>query len=222
MVKLIWGLIIEYFLLLSLKFIAYLKPVPPKKWQNLSADKKTIVFLPGWHENWYFFVKIAARLQNYQLFFPKYNSAKPVAENATAIAQQISTHNLSSIVLVGHSKGGLIAKYLIDNFAEINQICRQVIAISSPWQGSWWGNFRLHGLYELIPNSSLLLSLNSNQANIKKMIVIYPKFDNHVLPNKNKLFKGAKNIQLDIIGHTVILQAENAVQQITDIIKHAL
>lgn len=62
-----------------------------------------------------------------------------IEDFANQLINQILDNEDTDVILIGHSSGGLIATYAAESLAKQNNITvRMVVAISSPYRGSWW------------------------------------------------------------------------------------
>ena len=203
---LILDLIREYSLILKLKLLSLKYKTPQDDWNR--GTKNTILLLPGFSETFVFLKPLADKLHElgYPVFSPvPINSHSKIKDLAEIFAAYIRTNKLTNIVCLSHSKGGLVTKYLMDNFPDINKRVELSISIATPYQGSLSGYLNFQSLFELIPSGKATQESLQHRENNHKIIALYSKFDNHVFPNKNLVLPDAKNIIIDIVGHTRIL-----------------
>ena len=212
----IFELIKEYCLILKGIFIEKDFVDFPKEWKK--GEKGTVLILQGIHEKPNFLKTIAKRLHEKGFGILTIYSQKETEETIAYLgeksAKAIDNLKSNTIFLLAHSKGGLVAKYLMDNYPEINKRINIVITIACPWSGSYLGLARFHNLSQLIPGSIFIKELLKNITNNYKIVNLYPTFDNHVIPNKNLVLEGAKNICIPVIGHTRILEDERTLKEI--------
>ena len=207
------SLIFEYLLIIKLNIRGLLKRNPPKNWSR--GDKQDVILIHGFRENWIFLEKIGNFLCNKgcKIHVPKrlkINTAS-IVTNANILEGFISENNLENITLISHSKGGLIAKYFLGHSKASSKVDK-VISIATPYGGTYFSF--LIGNIELSPISKTIKYINKNRSSCKKIINIYPSFDNHVIPNRNLLLEGAKNIKIEVVGHTKILTHKNTIKLI--------
>jgi esterase/lipase len=207
------ALVIEYLLIIKLNIKGLMKRKPPKNW--LQGDKKDIILLHGYRENWIFLEKIGNFLSNkgYKIHVPKRLgiSTASIVTNANTLESYIRENNLKNIILVSHSKGGLIAKHFLDH-SKYSKNIEKVISIATPYRGTYFSF--LIGNIELSPISKIIKAINRDKSSCKKIINIYPSFDNHVIPNRNLLLESAKNIKVEVVGHTKILENPQTLETI--------
>jgi hypothetical protein len=189
---------------------------PPKKWRE--GTRGDIVLLPGFAETWVFFRTIGNGLN---LLGYRIHTIGSLGRNFDSInvsvakvKKFIESNHLQNIILLSHSKGGIIAKTLLDD-PELSMIIKQSISIAVPYRGSFLGYTQILSLHEFTPTSTIIKEVNRLSVNNSKIINLYPKIDNHVIPNKNLLLEGANNICVNIIGHNRVLETKETFEKIS-------
>jgi pimeloyl-ACP methyl ester carboxylesterase len=130
---------------------------------------------------------------------------KAIDESAKLVRSLIDEKKLDNVIILAHSKGGLIAKYLLAFENEDNRV-KKAIAIASPFHGSNSVKYLLNKEHkELGPDSPMIAKLNSQKAVNDKIVSVFCRHDNHVWPTESCYLEGAKNIQVDVFGHHKIL-----------------
>jgi hypothetical protein len=112
---------------------------------------------------------------------------------------------------VSHSKGGIVAKYFLVNSNEKGRI-KKVINISAPFKGSILGYVGIYNAGELTPKSDLIKSLSKITSVNKMFVNIYARIDNLIINKEKPTLEGAKNIELDVVGHQRILYSREALE----------
>jgi len=200
----------DYFYMSRGHTLALLNFKPPAHYLgHVQANKVPIVLLPGVYTRWHFLKSIADPLSKaghpiYVLEHLGYNF-KEIDKTAKLVSEFIDAKRLTNVILLAHSKGGLIGKYLLA-FHNHDHKIKKLIAVASPFGGSNLVRFFKFGtLAELSPSSSVVKKLQEyNHAN-KDIVSIFGIFDNHVWPEDSCKLPGAKNIQVSIHGHHKIL-----------------
>lgn len=175
--------------------------------RQLSGDKVPVILLPGIYEPWQFMHPVASHLHAaghpvHAVTALGYNRGS-VSAMAELVAQYLRERNLTDVVLVAHSKGGLIGKYVM-TLPESAPRVRQLIAVNSPFSGSVYAMFALlPSLRAFSPRNRTLNALRANLAVNSRITSIYGTFDPHI-PGGSELV-GATNVQLDVMGHFRIL-----------------
>ncbi len=209
-------LIKEYFIIGKLKLICFFHANIPPEWDK--GTKGNILLIQGFNERAYFLNYLANRLNasGYRIIIFPFNTHASVKVIAEEITKKLSPLNLKNIVVVSHSKGGLIAKYLLDNYEEVNKMVEKVFTIATPYHGSILAHLRYGHLTELLPESQFIRNSHKINTNNCRIVNIYPQLDNHILPNSSLILDGAENIQIKVIGHTRIVEDPRTVKIILD------
>lgn len=204
----------DCFLIIKYHILApFIKPQP--KW--LQGTKGDIVLIQGFGGNFLFYEKIADYLafEGYRAhIFNKLNTFDIVQNIAAVVVKYIQNHNLKNFVIIGHSKGGIVAKYIANNFPDIADNCKQFIAICAPFKGTVFAYMHILNMWQLIPGSAFLKELCANTTNNHKFISLRAKLDNLVIPNKNTILESVQNFEVDVAGHTNILVSDRLLSNI--------
>jgi triacylglycerol lipase len=208
----------EYLLILWLDILYLLNKNPPAAWKNGTKD---VLLIPGVTVYWNFMKEIGNHLNHlgYRVHIvPELgNNTYPLENSARIVSVFIIFHHLSDLIIIGHSKGGLIGTYLLAN-SKINSKIKLLISIATPYSGSKVSKF-LKASAELIPNSPIINNVNLLKYDRNKIIAIHSRLDNHVIPHSSLHLNGAKNYELDIVGHTRILVSNKTLKLISSILK---
>lgn len=171
-----------------------------------------VLLLAGVWEPWYFLRGIGRRLSaaGHPVHVVReigYNRAS-VAEVARIAEAYLEREDLRHVVIVAHSKGGLVGKRLLSS----GRVAR-LVAIATPFAGSVYANY-LPGrtLSEFRPTSAALLELAGDIASNARIVSIYPAFDPHI-PGGSAL-EGAVNIEIPTTGHFRILGDERVLSAV--------
>ncbi|MBL4644709.1 MAG: alpha/beta hydrolase [Candidatus Pacebacteria bacterium] len=205
---------------------------PPEHYLGHISDTKVpIILVPGLNTKWQFLKLIADRISIlghpiYVVSSLGYNR-KEIQESAKLVRALIDEKNLKNVIILSHSKGGLIGKEVLIRLNEDKKILK-VIAIATPFLGSGITKFSLDkSVKELAPKSEIIQEHNKNFDVNKDIISIYGMYDNHVWPTEHSILEGAENIQVDIDGHHKILAKPKArelivkkIEEITQNIEH--
>jgi triacylglycerol lipase len=167
-----------------------------------ALQKTPVILIPGIYERWEFMKPIAVLLfdAGYTVHIVEglgYNRGT-VEDMARVIYEYTEEHNIKSSLIVAHSKGGLIGKYLLihDN----DHRFKGMVALNAPFTGSKYASFLpLKSVRIFMPDSPLLKQLAVNSVANEKIVSIFGIFDPHI-PHGSFL-KGAKNIRLRTYGH---------------------
>lgn len=209
---LIINLIQEYYLIFKHKVVGFHKPIP--EYYKI-GEKGDIIMIIGINGIWTSLKTIADYFnkQGYRIHFPEFKTRNPINKIVENISEYIDSRNLNNFSIISHSKGGLISRVLLEKY---NDKIINVINISTPHKGSIFGYLEKISLNEIRPSSEFLKKMNSYKS--KKIVNIYPKFDNLVIPNSSLKLDNARNIKLDIVGHTRILESKELLNEIDKIL----
>lgn len=169
--------------------------------------KNVVVLIPGIYENWHFMKPVAKALYDagYDVHVIDglgYNRGT-VEAMASLVKVYIDENKLTDIVLVTHSKGGLVAKYLLSVNNEPKTI-KGAVAINAPFSGSRYAYILpFRSLRIFIPTSPILLTLAKDRIVNDQIVSIYGVFDPHIQGGSH--LDGAQNVQLPVYGHFRVL-----------------
>ncbi|MGW2091418.1 esterase/lipase family protein [Promicromonospora sukumoe] len=160
------------------------------------------VLLPGIYETWEFLGPVATALA--RAGHPVHavpglrHNARPVPESADVVVEHLERADLNGVVLVAHSKGGLIGKRVMLSAAADRVL--GMVAIATPFAGSRWARYMLsRALRSFDPRDPVLLALAGELLVNERITSVYPRFDPHI-PETGRL-PGARNVELPLAGH---------------------
>ena len=134
--------------------------------------------------------------------FSKKHIVPKVSPGALKIRAFIEARNIKGVVLVAHSKGGLIGKYLLAHYNDDQRVLGMV-AVATPFSGSAMAKLVPHDAFrELKNDSEVIRDLEKHQEVNKKIISVIPEYDNHVWAERGSFLEGAReNIEVPVHGH---------------------
>ncbi|MGP5409724.1 esterase/lipase family protein [Glutamicibacter ardleyensis] len=185
---------------------------------NTAAQTEHIVLIPGIWESWKFVIPLARYLHQaghsvHVVPTLGYNRGT-VPEMSDIVAKFLAEANLHEVVLVAHSKGGLIGKHLMAASTQGYRVNR-MIAISTPFSGSGYARYApIRSLRALSPNDTGVLKLAANLSVNARIISIFSRFDPHI-PGGCEL-AGATNIKLGTMGHFRLLNDQRLKQAVCE------
>ncbi|WP_181157568.1 triacylglycerol lipase [Microbacterium sp. MYb62] len=171
-----------------------------------SGGAMHIVVLPGVYETWKFLqplvVALHARGHPVHVVDTLHRNQRPVVDMAHSVAEFLEAHDLTDVILVAHSKGGLAGKVVMTGPAAAR--VRAMLAIATPFGGSRYARLMLsRTLREFSPDDPAIVSLAQQLTVNERIVSVYAAFDPHI-PEGSEL-AGAKNVRLDTGGHFRIL-----------------
>lgn len=182
----------------------------------LSGTGRPVVVIPGIYEDWRFMLPLVRRLHaaghpvHVVTLLQRNRIAVPKA--AELIAGYLRDQSLADVMIVAHSKGGLIGKYVMMSLDPEARITGMV-AVCTPFSGSRYASFMLlPSLRAFSPRDAVTLQLSREQRVNERISSVYGVFDPHI-PEGSEL-PGARNIQLQTGGHFRILSHEDTIRTI--------
>ncbi|MET3565628.1 MULTISPECIES: acetyltransferase and hydrolase with the alpha/beta hydrolase fold protein [Microbacteriaceae] len=171
------------------------------------GSRTPVVLIPGIFETWRFLRPLAQHIHAsghpVHVVTALEDNRMSVPEAAALVQRHLDEQDLTDVVIVAHSKGGLIAKYLM-GMPDSGPRIRTTVAVATPFGGSSLARFiPISSVRALMPSSPGLVRLALNRAVNAQIISVWGWFDPHV-PAGSRL-EGARNIELDVGGHFRIL-----------------
>lgn len=125
-----------------------------------------------------------------------------VAEASELASGVLASRGLRDVILVAHSKGGLVGKHMLAH--DPDGRIRRLIAIATPFGGSTLARLvPSPTIRALRPDDATIVELASRPELNAMITSIYPTFDPHI-PDGSRL-PGAVNVQVAAMGHFRIL-----------------
>jgi len=187
----------------------------------LSGSRTPLVILPGVYETWKFMQPLVEAAHEaghpVHVIEPLRRSQRPVVEMAQHVTDYLQRASLEDVVLVAHSKGGLVGKQTM--VGPSGDRVRGMLAIATPFGGSRYARlmFAVPTLRIFSPRDATIIALGREAAVNERIVSLYAGFDPHI-PERSEL-AGAVNIMLDTGGHFRIL-ADPRVQEELEKLAH--
>ena len=175
-----------------------------------------VLLLPGVYETWQFLRPIAGHLN--ELGHPVhvvrelgYNRA--TIPDAAALAQRyLETHDLRSVIIVAHSKGGLIGKHMMV-LDDAGRRIDRMVAVATPFSGSVYARyFPNRSIRAFLPSEPTLAMLGANAEANSRITSVFGEFDPHI-PAGSRL-EGATNVRLPVLGHFRLLSDRRVIAEV--------
>jgi pimeloyl-ACP methyl ester carboxylesterase len=172
-----------------------------------SGPLTPVVVIPGIWESWKFLQPLITAMHDrghpvHVVTGLRFNN-RPVVDAAAQVAAYLDAVGLTDTVVVAHSKGGLIGKYLMVGGSSAARI-RGMVAVAAPFSGSLYARYLfVPSLRIFSPKDALVLSLAKEQSVNSRIVSVFGRFDPHI-PGGSELV-GAKNVRLDTGGHFRVL-----------------
>ncbi len=175
---------------------------PPTPDHYAQGSGRAVVVLPGVYENWAFLRPLIVPLhrRGYRVHVVAelgYNRS-PIAGGAAMVLDLLAARDLRDVVLVGHSKGGLIGKLAM--LGDTDGRISSLVTICTPFHGSSRARLLpLPSVTPLAPGHPGLVALGDPHPVNARITSLATTFDEHV-PEGSEL-PGACNVTLDVPGH---------------------
>jgi pimeloyl-ACP methyl ester carboxylesterase len=181
-----------------------------------------VLLLPGVYETWEFLRPVADRLA--ALGHPihvvpgfRYNSATIPSQAALALAYLVE-HDLDRVVLMAHSKGGLIGKHMMVRGEGSARIGR-LIAVNTPFGGSPYARWAPgRTLREFAVGGTTLSALALELTANSRIASVYSA-DDLLIPGGSEL-AGAVNVELPLVGHFRPLSSALLLETVESLLGH--
>ncbi len=171
--------------------------------EKAHVHRLPVLLIPGIYETWQFMRPVADHLHaaGHPIHVVRqlgYNLGT-VEDMAVLVGRYLEQQGLENVVVVAHSKGGLIGKFLLTMPHQAGRVNR-LVTVNTPFSGSIYANFFvLPSIRAFAPGNRTLQLLRANIENNARITSIYGRFDPHI-PGGSYL-EGARNVQLDTMGH---------------------
>lgn len=216
--KLTYWIIDYYYLFLGKLMSLFFTNPPPDYLNHVVKGKNPVILIPGNSNKWGFLKKMSDTISH--LGHPVYAVDKlksnlfDIPTSAKIVREIIDKNNLKNVILLGHSKGGVVGKYILIHNNKDNKVSR-LISIAAPFSGtSISNNLPNKSFKELSTKSKIIKEINSNKTVNSKIVSIMPEFDNHVWSDKKSNLEGALNIIVPIKGHHKIVFDKDVINKI--------
>ena len=172
-----------------------------------SGDGQPVVVIPGVYETWHFMRPLMDALHDrghpVHVLASLRHNLRPVPESAENVLGYLREHDLHDVLVVAHSKGGLIGKYAMTRLDDHDRIDRMV-AVSTPFAGSGYARLApVRHLRVFRASDPVLAGLARELDANTRITSVYGVFDT-LIPEGSAL-AGATNVRLPVGGHFRIL-----------------
>jgi len=185
----------------------------------VSGDRAPVLILPGIYESWHFMRPLIDVL--HEAGHPVHvvtllqSNRRPIVESARVVAEQLRRLDLHDVVIVAHSKGGLIGKYLMTQLDPDARVARMV-AVSTPFSGSRYARYMpTPSLRDFAAKHPALVALAADERLNGRVVSIFGRFDPHI--PEGSVLPGAENVLIDTGGHFRILSHPETQRQVLDV-----
>lgn len=203
----------------ALSGVLYRKP--PEHYSGYVVDGKVpVIVIPGVLGRWGYIKHLADKISllghpvyvvpqlGYNLF--------SIPQSAQYVSDVLEQENLKNVVIVAHSKGGLIGKYVLMHHNSTHRVVKMV-SIATPYSGSAMASLvPIDPIKELHNDSVIIKDMQMNTEVNTLIISIAPAYDNHVWAEKGSYLEGAENHTVDVHGHHKVMYDRGATMMIVE------
>lgn len=188
----------------------------PQRYLDPSRTRQPVLLIPGVYERWQFLRPLADALAErghpiHVLPGLGWNT-RTVTASADVVRDYLQGRDLSDVLLVAHSKGGLIGKHAMLHQDPEGRIDR-MIAVATPFAGSVYARlFLVPSIRAFSPRDRTLRMLAEQLEVNARITSIWGAFDPHI-PGGSRL-DGATNVLLGTSGHFRILRQPELVDAV--------
>ena len=143
----------------------------------LSGAGRPVVVIPGVYEDWRFMLPMVRRLHEaghpVHVLALLHRNRLAVPKAADLISGYIRDRDLTNVMIVAHSKGGLIGKFVMMQLDPERRIAGMV-AVCSPFSGSRYASFMLlPSLRAFSPRSAVTMQLSREERVNERITSVY-------------------------------------------------
>lgn len=199
----------------------------PEKPQILQiAQKRPVILLHGLLHNRAVWFLMKQRLEQcgytvVTVNLPPFEMVETLARKISEIVEEtLVTYDAEQVDIVGHSMGGLLARYYIE-FMGGNKRVAHCVLLGTPNAGSKLAPFALSPMgRELMPGSDFLTELNAEPLSSSvRYISIFSRHDNLVIPAESAELPGAETIEVEWLGHNSLLFHRETIEATIDALR---
>lgn len=181
-----------------------------------TGEGTVIVLLPGIYETWRFLEPLARALHErghpVHVVTELGDNRRPIVEAASRVAALLAARGLDDVVLVAHSKGGLIGKHVMA-FDPAGERVRAMVAIATPFGGSRYSRLMpAPSLRAFASGDATMRALSAAAEANARIVSVYGAFDPHI-PEGSEL-AGARNVRLATGGHFRVLADPRVIAEV--------
>lgn len=173
---------------------------PPRLHEGTGAP---VLLIPGVFETWHYLERLAEALNahGHPVHFVHtlgFNS-RAIVEMATLAQRFLRERDLTGVIIVAHSKGGLIGKRMM-TVDDVEGRIERMIAINTPFSGSPLARYAIgKAMREFRPDHPTVQTLLREEGVNSRITSLFSSFDQYI-PDGSAL-EGAENVRLPLVGH---------------------
>ncbi|WP_206535603.1 alpha/beta fold hydrolase [Microbacterium sp. 4R-513] len=192
---------------------------PGKRDALQDGTERPVLIVPGVWEPWGFLGPVIDAL--HKAGHPVHvipalgRNSRPVEDTARVVAKYLDEHDLHDVVIVAHSKGGLIGKFVMSEL-DPNERITSMVAICTPFAGSDYARFMMmRTLRAFSPDDPTTVRMGRNLEVNARITTITGVFDPHI--PRIVALEGATNITVEDGGHFRLLDSPDVIDIVLDV-----
>lgn len=198
--------------------LGYLAPV----WRGRQRGPRPVVLVHGYAMSRAYFLLLTARLGRAGLgpfYGYEYWTLGKVASAARRLGEYIEElcrfHQVDAVDLIGHSMGGVVARYYVALGGGASRV-PNLVTLGSPHSGTEVSYFGVgRPVHELMPGSALLARLDAAgvPAGVRALAV-WSRGDSMVWSERQAHLPGARMVAFDDLGHLGLLASRRVAREV--------
>lgn len=197
-------------------------PNDPSSDHGGGTARPPVLLIPGVFESWHYLRVIGERLA--ARGHPVHRVAelglnhRPIDRAARLLGAYVVDRDLRDVVLVTHSKGGLIGKAMLladqdAAAAPLERRLTRLITVNTPFRGTPVARWGLGPWREFRPEAAIIRSLDARTEVNDRITSLVSAVDQYV-PRAIAHLDGAENVVLDRVGHFRVLGLPDVIDEI--------
>lgn len=205
--------------------LGYVAPV----WRGRRRGARPVVLVHGYAMSRAYFLLLTSRLGRAGLgpfYGYEYWTLGKVASAARRLGEFVEElcrfHGVDSVDLVGHSMGGVVARYYVALGGGASRV-RHLVTLGSPHSGTAVSYFGVgRPVHELLPGSALIARLDAAAIpRSVRALAIWSRSDAMVWSEAQARLPGARMLAFDDLGHLGLLASRRVARAIADFLSEA-
>jgi len=200
---------------------------PPPHEPSSGTARPPVLLIPGVFESWHYLRAIGERLaaRGHPVHrVPELGlNRHPIDRAARLLGDYVRDRDLRDLVLVSHSKGGLIGKAMLIAEADADahdaveahghRRISRLITVNTPFRGTPVARWGLGPWREFRPEAAIIRTLDARTDVNDRITSLVSAVDQYV-PRAIARLDGAENVVLDRVGHFRVLGLPDVIDEI--------
>lgn len=216
-----WWWTLDYGFAAEWQLRSFLSRTDPRDF--LTGSGRPVLVIPGVWERWQFMLPLIRSL--HRAGHPVHvvtvlgGNSWPVDAAADLVTDYLREAGLHDVVVVAHSKGGLIGKRVMLSDADLR--VSAMVAVNTPFSGSRYARFMpFRSVRAFSPLDGTVAALATELGVNARITSVFPRFDPHI--PEGSLLAGATNIVVDTGGHFRVLAFPPTVDAVLRVAREAV